>query len=157
MFDVLETMTNDIAKIISQWKYEGEYSIYSFQETEEMMNELLNQDYFPCLNQEKEVIGYFCKGHSAIIPTLENYDYDDGFLDIGLGMAPKLCNHGYGYDFMACGLIFMKQKYGDVPMRLSVACFNHRAINLYLKHGFVKVKKVTHKNSHQPFWIMIRQ
>lgn len=42
-------MTEEYAKQISHWTYEGEYSIYSFQPDEETLAELLDGSYF-CLH-----------------------------------------------------------------------------------------------------------
>lgn len=60
-------MTEEYAKQISRWTYEGEYSIYSFQPDEETLAELLDGSYFACTFGQ-ELVGYFCFGASATIP-----------------------------------------------------------------------------------------
>ena len=62
-------MTEEYAKQISHWTYEGEYSIYSFQPDEETLAELLDGSYFACTFGQ-ELVGYFCFGASATIPTV---------------------------------------------------------------------------------------
>ena len=156
MFYNIEIMTFELAEKISQWTYENEYSIYSFDKSEGTLKELLSGDYFSCLDQEGRLIGYFCKGYSANIPTVEDYDYNDGILDIGLGLRPDLCGKGMGYDFMFCGMKLIKKMYGDIPMRLTVACFNLRAISLYQKFGFSIKTIVTHQKSLDNFFIMMQ-
>ena len=74
MFYNIEIMTFELAEKISQWTYENEYSIYSFDKSEGTLKELLSGDYFSCLDQEGRLIGYFCKGYSANIPTVECFN-----------------------------------------------------------------------------------
>lgn len=94
-------MTEEYAKQISHWTYEGEYSIYSFQPDEETLAELLDGSYFACTFGQ-ELVGYFCFGASATIPTLPgSVSLPQGdFLDFGLGMRPDLCGQGRGKEFM---------------------------------------------------------
>lgn len=97
-------MTEEYAKQISHWTYEGEYSIYSFQPDEETLAELLDGSYFAC-TLGQELVGYFCFGASATIPTLPgSVSLPQGdFLDFGLGMRPDLCGQGRGKEFMQAG------------------------------------------------------
>ena len=90
-------MTEEYAKQISHWTYEGEYSIYSFQPDEETLAELLDGSYFACTFGQ-ELVGYFCFGASATIPTVPgSVSLPQGdFLDFGLGMRPDLCGQGRG-------------------------------------------------------------
>ena len=80
-------MTLEHAEVISNWKYPDEYAIYSFQNNSETINELMTEDYYACLDQEDRLIGYFCYGKAARIPTVEANVYDDNMLDIGLGLC----------------------------------------------------------------------
>lgn len=147
-------MALNYALEISKWKYENEYSIYSFESDKETLDELLNGDYYVCLDVNNKLIGYFCKGKSAHIPTKENYKYSSDYLDIGLGMNPDLCGKGLGYNFMICGINDLTNYNIDIKLRLTVACFNQRAITLYKKVGFIVETTVTHKASGNLFYIM---
>ena len=150
-------MTEEYAKQISHWTYEGEYSIYSFQPDEETLAELLDGSYFAC-TLGQELVGYFCFGASATIPTIPgSVSLPQGdFLDFGLGMRPDLCGQGRGKEFMQAGLLFGKQKFHAASYRLAVAAWNKRAQHLYQKMGFVTACEVTHRFSKQPFYIMIQ-
>lgn len=148
-------MTYRFAEEISGWIYQGEYAVYSFEPGEETMGELLNGDYFACVDRSNRLIGYFCKGDSARIPTKEQFDYTDDALDLGLGMKPEFCGKGLGYLFFKRGLEFMREAYGAERMRLTVACFNRRAISVYRQHGFHITTSVTHKNTLKEFYIMV--
>ena len=150
-------MTEAYALEISKWVYENEYSVYSFEQNEETIAELLNGDYTACVDANNNLAGYFCQGKSACIPTKECYLYSGDRLDMGLGMHPALCGKGMGYDFIRCGIQHLTQQNPDVRLRLTVACFNKRAISLYEKVGFVVERTVTHKTLGQPFYIMVRQ
>lgn len=152
----IETMTREWAVEISQWKYENEYSIYSFEQDAETIDELLNGDYFACTDRKGILTGYFCQGQSARIPTGDCYHYSDDKLDIGLGMHPALCGKGLGPEFMRCGLEYMTRQTPCVPLRLTVAAFNTRAVSLYKRMGFTVERTVTHKISGASFFIMIR-
>lgn len=106
----IETMTREWAVEISQWKYENEYSIYSFEQDAETIDELLNGDYFACTDRKGILTGYFCQGQSARIPTGDCYHYLDDKLDIGLGMrltvertvTHQISGASFGEDFWDC-------------------------------------------------------
>ncbi|MFQ8703435.1 MAG: GNAT family N-acetyltransferase [Eisenbergiella sp.] len=99
----------------------------------------------------------FARGESARIPTKESFCYSDDRLDIGLGMHPALCGKGMGYDFVLSGIKYLSQQRPDIRFRLTVACFNERAVSLYKKLGFMIEKTVMHKTLGKPFYIMSRR
>lgn len=135
-------MDEDLARKILTWKYEPPYDFYNNEVNEEGMREFLAGTYRAITDDEGEVFGFLCTGKSAQIPVGNNYGvYKDNFVDIGLGMHPDYTGKGYGYDFMTFILKYIKENYTGVPMRLSVATFNKRAIHLYEQIGFVKQDK----------------
>ncbi len=150
----VQPMTSRHANEISCWNYPAEYSIYSFQKNDETVNELMNGEYYACVDSEKHLTGYFCFGKSAQIPTTENNMYRMDALDIGLGLKPELCSNGLGSAFMKSGMEYAKKNLGATNFRLTVACFNKRAINLYMKLGFEISDEVTHQKSHVIFYLM---
>lgn len=151
---LIEPMSLEYAKLISEWVYSDEYSIYSFDNDDETIEELVSGQFFSCVDSEGKLVGYFCFGTSAQIPTVENYIFDSDMLDIGLGLKPELCGQGFGSLFMQAGMNYSKQTLNAKKLRLSVACFNHRAIKLYEKLGFRQVTQVYHKNTNNKFIIM---
>jgi len=84
-------MSIDFAAQIAGWTYENEYSIYSFHQDDDTVKELMNGEYYACLDQFDNLSGYFCFGTSAQIPTIEKGVYTPEMLDMGLGMKPALC------------------------------------------------------------------
>jgi ribosomal-protein-alanine N-acetyltransferase len=139
-------MTIDYAARITEWTYENEYSIYSFQKNDATVGELMNGDYYVCLDRGNDLVGYFCFGKSAQIPTVEKDAYNFEMLDIGLGMQPARCGKGHGYLFVKAGLDFALKEFNLQQLRLTVALFNQRAIRVYEKIGF---------RDSAMFWLMV--
>lgn len=149
----LEKMTMEYAEVISDWKYPNEYAIYSFNNDSETLHELMTENYYACLDQGNKLIGYFCFGKAAQIPTVEGNVYDDNMLDIGLGLSPELCGQKAGSSFLEAGMEYARDKWETVAFRLSVADFNLRAIKVYEKVGFMTRNEVSHKRSGRKFRI----
>ena len=137
----IKQMNYEEARQISKWTYKEQYSIYSMEESEEYIKELLEGNYFSVLDIKNDLIGYFCFGESAKVPAGNKYgvyDFKD-VTDVGLGIKPDLCGKGLGSDFLRTGLEFAKNKLLVKDFRLTVASFNERAIKVYEKLGFKKV------------------
>jgi len=147
-------MSIDYAAQIAGWEYENKYSIYSFHQDDDTIEELMNGEYYAYLEQHNELSGYFCFGKSARIPTVENDAYALEILDVGLGMNPTLCGKGYGYSFVKSGLDFAQASFDIKQLRLTVAEFNTRAIRVYEKIGFQHSASVTHRIAKKKFIIM---
>lgn len=81
------------AKEISNWHYKEPYSIYSIEDSEEDINELLNGYYYSVSDTNNNLIGYYCFGEAAKVPAGNKfgaYNLID-HTDIGLGINPDLC------------------------------------------------------------------
>ena len=152
-------MNRGKAEQISKWIYEEPYSIYSMDESDNDIKELLNGYYYSVSDMENNLIGYYCFGESAQVPVGNQFGVYDSrdIIDIGLGIKPNLCGQGLGLDFFSKGLDFARNKLSAKGFRLTVASFNERAIKVYERSGFTKVntfKKVS-KNEEIEFWVMI--
>lgn len=152
-------MSEKEANWIAEWKYPGIYSVYSMQNDPETIAELMNGEYYACMDGEGSLMGYFCAGQSARIPTQTPYADSHGDtsvhrVDIGLGMRPDLCGKGLGAGFMSAGMAYIRNQNPGCRLRLAVACFNRRAIALYEKLGFCIRETVTHALSGKEFFIM---
>lgn len=154
---IIRNMTEDFALDISNWTYEKPYVMYSFQNDSETISELLRGDYYAYLNSKNELLGYFCFGKPAQIPTNDLEAYTDDALDIGLGMRPSLCGNGLGLSFLNAGIEFAESNFKPSKYRLTVASFNKRAIYLYEKAGFTLLKTVLHVKSNSEFYVMVRE
>lgn len=149
-------MTKTHAWEISSWRYDGIYSFYNRPSVNRPASDadFTIDDSFVLYDSNGTLVGYFHFGSDAQIPTLENYDYTCDYLDIGLGLRPELCGHGYGTQFTAYGIEFAKEHYGSKKFRLSVAAFNERAQKVYEKIGFKKTCEVTNSYFKNKFYIM---
>ena len=148
----ITAMTTEYARQISHWKYDGEYSLYD--ENEENADEFMDGTHYICLSENDELVGYFCFGKDAQIPTVEKNVYEGDYLDIGLGLKPDLCGRKLGLSFFHKGLDFAFETFGTTSFRLSVAAFNERAIKVYERAGFYVKREVTHSASMNKFIVM---
>ena len=145
-------MTEEYARQICCWTYDGEYSLYDHNEAD--IAGYMDGTHYACTNAGGELIGYMCFGKDAQIPTIEENVYDDEFLDVGLGLRPDVCGKGFGSFFLSKGLDYAQEIFGKGHFRLSVAGFNERAIKVYMKMGFAIEREVTNSHSNKKFFVM---
>lgn len=141
---------------ISTWKYDDIYSFYNRPTLEQPTtnSNVKITDSFIVQDNSGNIIGHFHFGSDAQIPTIENYNYTNDYLDIGLGLRPDLCGHGNGIAFTSSVIEFAKRYYNATKFRLSVAQFNIRAQKVYKKMGFTQIAEVTNSYFHNKFYIM---
>jgi len=144
------------AEIISTWKYPKPYDIYSMNNDEQTIDELMHCNYFS-IHLSTQLIGYYCSGQSAQVPTdLSKPIYEDNsYVDIGLGMDPELTGKGQGKNFLSYTIECAKNSYPDKNLRLTVAKFNKRAIHLYKGFGFKQHFSFIKPDSDTEFIIML--
>jgi RimJ/RimL family protein N-acetyltransferase len=146
-------MTEEHARAISLWKYDGVYSFYDH--NAEHISGFMDGTHYVCLNDAGELIGFFCFGDDARIPTVEENVYDGDYLDIGLGLRPDLCGQHGGLGFVNSGLDYAVRNLGATRFRLSVAAFNERAVKVYERAGFTVEREVTNSYFKNKFYIMM--
>ncbi|KOP82645.1 GNAT family N-acetyltransferase [Cytobacillus solani] len=152
----IRRMTELFAVEILSWKYEAPYDFYNNDLCSDNIRELLNQTYYAVVNDNDQLIGFFCIGSAAQVPIGYEFGaYSDDHIDIGLGMKPELTGNGFGYTFLAYILQYINETYTDKTIRLTVAKFNHRAIHLYEKFGFKR--KIEFKNNSTIFTTMLKE
>jgi len=145
-------MTRIYSSQISKWKYDDIYSFYDH--NEETVEAYLDGTHYACTDTDGELVGYYCFGKDARIPTIEDNVYDDDYLDFGLGLKPDLCGKNYGLSFVMEGLTFAENNFNVKCFRLSVAVFNERAIKVYKKADFQVEREVTNSYFVTKFLIM---
>ncbi len=146
-------MTKSHAQEIAAWQYPEPYSAYNPQ-PQDGPGEWLNGEYFVRLDEKGHPAGFACFGESARIPAAEPDAYRDDPLDIGLGLRPNLCGKGRGAGFLLDALRFARCRFGAAHFRLSVACFNIRALRAYLRAGFLPKREIHSLSSGASFMIM---
>ncbi len=133
-------LTAAAATAIAGWHYPPPYDFYNPHPA--IAGYLLDPSntYFAAYNSTSDLVGFFCHGAEAQVfggHVAGLYSGDDT-LDFGLGMRPDLMGRGSGGAFVAAGLAFGRARYRPHAFRLSVACFNTRAIRVYEQAGFVR-------------------
>ncbi|SFM26279.1 Acetyltransferase (GNAT) family protein [Gracilibacillus orientalis] len=145
-------MNETFAKEIVSWKYESPYDFYNI--AENSIKEFLKNEYYAVVDRRNQLVGFLCLGKPAQIPIGSPFGaYPEGYIDIGIGIKPELTGRGNGSIFFSFVLNYIERK-GITLIRLSVAKFNHRAIHLYEKFGFVKA--VEFSNESTEFMTMVR-
>lgn len=152
----IRNMTEYLAIEVLSWKYEAPYDFYNNDLCSENIRELLEQNYYAVVNENDQLIGFFCIGSSAQVPIGSKFGaYLEDHVDIGLGLKPELTSKGYGYSFITYILKYIFENYQEKTIRLTVAKFNKRAISLYEKLGFNK--KIEFSNNSAAFMTMVKE
>lgn len=149
------TLMNEAdALAIRTWHYEEPYAIYNFPASngEEDVSEELDRrsPYYVIRNDQGEVVGFCNYGTSAQVwdsgePALYA---EDATMTIGLGMRPDLTGKGQGLAFVNAVLDFAQKKFAPKHFRLYVFSWNERAIRVYERAGFQRVRVFMQRNIH---------
>ncbi|WP_036188500.1 GNAT family N-acetyltransferase [Ureibacillus manganicus] len=152
---IVKEMNRGFAEEILSWKYEPPYDLYNNELSEDAIQELLTSNYKAVVNNDNDLIGFYCAGNSAQVPAGHQFGvYKESYLDLGIGMKPALTGAGNGTKFFSF-ILEQIQKDHELPLRLTVAKFNERAIRLYEKLGFVR--EAEFKNTTTEFITMVKE
>lgn len=135
---------------IATWKYEGEYSFYNNDKTEEKKEWAKNinkeENTFVMYNEKNQLIGN-C-----------SFDYDEGQIMLGVQMRPSLTGKGVGTEIVKAILEFGTEKYKFTNIELLVAKFNKRAIKVYENLDFQKIEEfIWNVNGEEKEFIAMRR
>jgi ribosomal-protein-alanine N-acetyltransferase len=138
------------AEAIAAWRYEPPYSFYDADADAGDLALLLGAEhregrYFSAL-AEGELVGFF------------SFATEGSDVVVGLGLRPDLTGRGVGVEFVEAGLDFARERFEPSRFRLSVATFNERAIRVYERAGFVRLRTYDHETNGgvYPFLEMAR-
>ena len=128
----LKILTEDHARQICSWKYEGIYSIYNFPDWNTLnrqrwgitLREKRKDEFAAVIDESNNLCGY--------IRFTENKD----FVLVGLGLKPSSCGQGLGNILMELLKNECKKRYDSKKIALEVRSFNKRAIKCYGRAGF---------------------
>lgn len=144
--------TENDAKDISTWKYEGIYSFYDNDKTAAKQEWASNihkyENVFAMYNEKNELIGN-C-----------NFEYDDENNEylFGVQMRPCLTGKGMGTEVVTNILNFGREKYKYNEITLLVAKFNERAKRVYEKLGFKVIEEFpAHVNNEDIIFIVMKK
>ncbi|HEU5138787.1 MAG TPA: GNAT family N-acetyltransferase [Bacillales bacterium] len=136
---------------IINWHYDEPYSFYDIEADKEDLAEFLDPsswgNSYVVYDKEDELIGFF------------SFEQDGGIVEIGLGLRPDLTGQGIGFAFVKEGLAFAREQYSPQMFKLAVATFNERAMKVYEKAGFRKVRNFMQATNggHYEFVEMIQE
>jgi len=132
-------LTPPAAAAIATWRYPPPYDFYNPDPA--IAAYLLDpaNAYFAAYDVDGAPAGFFCYGAEAQVfgGQVANLYGEAETLDFGLGLHPDRTGRGLGAAFVAAGLAFGRSRYRPRAFRLTVACFNTRAIHVYSQAGFM--------------------
>ncbi len=139
------------ARSIRRWRYEEPYAVYNAADACDDVSEQLDRrsPYYSVRDGRGDLVGFFNFGSSAYVwdqaePGLFG---DDRSLAIGLGLRPDLTGRGLGYGFVVAGLDFAREQFAPRSFRFYVLTFNERAIRVYERAGFGRVRVFAQRNA----------
>jgi ribosomal-protein-alanine N-acetyltransferase len=131
-------LSQEDAEAIAKWHYDEPYSFYDWSVDADDVRELLDPSlrgevYWAVEDDAGKLVGHF-----SFKPREERT------LEIGLGLRPDLTGRGLGGAFLAAGLTFARERFEPERFVLAVATFNERAIKVYERAGFARVRVYMH-------------
>ena len=142
---IFEPMSQQQACAVAGWKYEGIYAFYDWSADADDLAELLDPQrredggYLSVLDDAGSLIGFY--GFTSKESTAE----------FGLGLRPDLTGQGLGTAFLSAGLEHIRESCAPTTFKLQVAAFNERAIKVYERAGFQRVRDYRHKTNRGEF------
>jgi [ribosomal protein S18]-alanine N-acetyltransferase len=145
-------MSEEHAREIAAWHYGAPYDFYDTVNDPDDLAELLDPQqregaYFSAFDERGALVGFF------------QFEKKGQSVEVGLGLRPDLTGRGLGLGFLLAGLEFARRRFSPASFRLSVATFNERAILVYERAGFRRVKVFMHHTNggEHPFLLMTRE
>lgn len=127
----LKTLSENDAKEICHWKYDGEYAVYNFSDWD-----IVVQNGWDLADKQKREADFLAVLHDRQLIAYGRVTKSEDKAFIGLGLAPSLCGKGIGKDVMRLLIAESNRKFPDCPVVLEVRSFNKRAIKCYENIGF---------------------
>jgi [ribosomal protein S18]-alanine N-acetyltransferase len=119
------------AEAVASWAYQGPWSIYDPRPGDAPIS--AEAGYDAVVDDDGTLVGYVCVGQEARVPGLAEAD---GVLDIGVGMRPDLVGQGLGRAFGTVALEYLRERYGERPLRAVIQSWNERSLRLARNLGF---------------------
>jgi ribosomal protein S18 acetylase RimI-like enzyme len=148
---ITHKLSEDQAKELSNWVYDGEYSIYNLPAWDSMIvdnyslcDEVKRERYIGYSNESQELVGF--------VNLLDQKDN----VFFGIGINPIYCGRGLGKLITKKALLECDKRFPKKPVLLEVRTWNQRAINCYKSQGFEIIdtkQQVTHIGFGQ-FYVM---
>ncbi len=137
-------------KRITTWQYDEPYRQYDGQRIASSLRMYVwfpgffpHLTYYAVDNEQGDLVGFF-----------SFWRFPSQKVVIGLGLRPDLTGQGHGLAFVQAGLAFAKGQYGPISFHLIVAPFNKRAIKVYTRAGFKRIKNSREFPQKEDRWEM---
>lgn len=131
----LSVMSEEYAREICSWEYDGEYSVYNLSDWETVVRNNWDlavkekrESNFLSVTKDQELVAY------GVITNVA------GTVILGIGLKPSLCGKGLGKEIMMLLIEEGNVRFPEKPIGLEVRTFNKRAIRCYESIGF-KIRK----------------
>lgn len=128
-------MTPAYAADIVAWRYPAPYHVYDMSDTDAAYLTSPEGGFF-ALTDGDELIGFRSFGPDGQVPGGR---YDSSALDTGGGLRPDLTGRGLGREAIRTGLAFGRERFAPAAFRVTIACFNLRALRVVEALGFRRV------------------
>jgi [ribosomal protein S18]-alanine N-acetyltransferase len=125
-------MYADDARGVAAWHYRGGWSVYDLPSAQALLDDLDSYHVFTAVDADA-VVGFCCTGAAARVPELVE---DPLFVDVGLGMDPRMVGRGYGAVFGEAVLSHVKGEYPGRRLRAVIQSWNERSLRTTRRLGF---------------------
>jgi RimJ/RimL family protein N-acetyltransferase len=131
---VVRALTPLDAHAVTQWRYEGPWSVYDGNEAERISAEL---GYHAIAERATgRFLGYFCLGADARVPGL---DAEPDVVDLGVGLDPAIVGQGRGATIVRPVLDWIAARSDAARLRAVVQAWNERSLRFCRSLGFEAV------------------
>lgn len=130
---IIHYLTEEYAKQLCTWRYQGEYSVYDFpswdiavQQNQGITNSKIREaDFRSVVDEKGNFIGFFRMSED-----------EAGKIEIGLGLKPEYCGSGFGKDFVKVITQYALTQRPNCLIYMEVRTFNARAVKCYQACGY---------------------
>ncbi len=121
------------ALAVYRWRYSGEYAIYDLG-----LVTLLAATFVSAVAGKKAGVAFYAVAlDDDPLIGIVSLAYRSQDVELGLGLRPDLTGRGLGLPFVRSVMDLARERYHPRTLSLCVATFNHRAIKIYERAGFV--------------------
>lgn len=128
---IRKVLSEDYAREICGWKYEGEYSVYNFFD----WDKLVENDWDFAIKEKREADFIAILSGEELI-AFGRVSENSGKALLGVGLKPDWCGKGFGSAVMEILIEEARKRLPSRIIALEVRSFNTRAICCYQKAGF---------------------
>lgn len=121
------------ALAVWRWRYAGEYAVYDLGLFTLLFATLVDVT----VGKQAGISFYAVTTEADGLMGIASLAHKGKDVEIGLGLRPDLTGRGLGLSFVRAVMDLGRAKYHPNTFSLTVATFNHRAITVYERAGFV--------------------